>query len=285
MSEILYPYYREYSKNRSDANTSMMALLSGSQLAAHLLQLTNGSAMTLSEIFPAVEHSSRFDLRSDRAREILVDSEHNISTVGIPFVISFHEAYISDCIDFANNHGFSISKNGINVACMHQRIFSGLNRAANSEVLEIFQLLRLIRNCLTHSGGNPNENLISSLNQLSSDALELWDTWAKCMPINIIDTEGRLKLNANILFMSFAATKELDRKVNHALGEAISDSEWALVIVEDYQCKSKAIKNSSKWRRGLRGYSRQYYSRLNIRDSDLEAASRHLGYWTAQRWA
>ena len=72
--EILFPEYRAYVASRIEVNNAMMALLAGSRLAAHTLTLTVGSTATLSQLFPAVEHVGRFDLRSDSARQLLNDA-------------------------------------------------------------------------------------------------------------------------------------------------------------------------------------------------------------------
>jgi len=41
---VEFPLFRRYESSRQEANNAMMALLAGSKLAAHTLQLTTGSS-------------------------------------------------------------------------------------------------------------------------------------------------------------------------------------------------------------------------------------------------
>ena len=75
MPEVRFAAYRQYLLQRQLVNSSVMALLAGSQLASHTLQLTQGSDRTMREIFPQVPHIDRFNLKSDHARALLLDAE------------------------------------------------------------------------------------------------------------------------------------------------------------------------------------------------------------------
>ena len=61
-----------------------MALLAGSHLANHTLNLTQGSDRPLSEIFPRVPHIERFNLKTETASALLADAEAHLSAMAIP---------------------------------------------------------------------------------------------------------------------------------------------------------------------------------------------------------
>lgn len=105
MPEILFRDYREYAASRVEVNNAMMALLAGSRLAAHTLSLTAGSNATLGQLFPAVEHIDRLNLRSDSARQLLQDADHHIASVAIPYALATHEDFVTDMLALVEGEG------------------------------------------------------------------------------------------------------------------------------------------------------------------------------------
>lgn len=57
---VEFPAFRRYEATRQKANNALMAMLAGSQLAAHTLQLTSGSTQLLPEILPGVAEIQYF---------------------------------------------------------------------------------------------------------------------------------------------------------------------------------------------------------------------------------
>ncbi len=51
--------YRQYEETRIATSNAVMRLLAGAGMAAHMLQLTEGSDRLLPEIFPNVAHIER----------------------------------------------------------------------------------------------------------------------------------------------------------------------------------------------------------------------------------
>ena len=97
-----YPGYRIHEKQRVQANDTMMGLLVGSKLAAATLELTAGSTVTLSKMFPAVEHIRRFDHVADTARDVLSDAEPLLGVMAVPFVLGLHEDLIVGMLKMIN---------------------------------------------------------------------------------------------------------------------------------------------------------------------------------------
>ncbi len=71
MAVVSFPLWVNYEQKRDAANNSLMALLAAAGLAINTLHLTSGSTRLLPEVFPTVRHIERFNLTTDKARELL----------------------------------------------------------------------------------------------------------------------------------------------------------------------------------------------------------------------
>jgi hypothetical protein len=87
-AEVKFPQYRQYLRQRQLVNSAVMALLAGSQLANHTLQLTRGSDRPLKEIFPSVPHIDRFNLKTDAASDLRSDAEAHLSAMAILYILT-----------------------------------------------------------------------------------------------------------------------------------------------------------------------------------------------------
>ena len=94
---VEFPTFRRYEANRQEANNAMMALLAGSKLAVHTLQLTSGSKELLPRIFPGVDHIAYFNLATDEATRLLLDTAHHLGAVAIPYALAVHEDFVMNC--------------------------------------------------------------------------------------------------------------------------------------------------------------------------------------------
>ncbi|MFJ8919847.1 hypothetical protein ACIREK_10250 [Streptomyces sp. NPDC102415] len=285
MGELLYSEYREYFRTRVEVNNAMMALLAGSRLAGHTLQLTAGSQRTLAELFPAVEHIGRFNLRSDEARSLLRNADHHLTSVALPYALATHEDFVMSSIEFLRNEGFAIKKGGKAVKAwnMHSVLFNSAGSAIPHDLLQSFDLLREMRNSTIHAGGKLQPNLLKSVSAMGASSTAEWQRLNSQAPSDVI-ASGQVSLNASHIFTAFAVTKSLARRINTSLRSAIPKSSWARIAVEDYQEITSKTKNSSSWRRSLIGYVRLNYSPANLTETDLEQAARQLNYWTLNAW-
>jgi hypothetical protein len=285
MPELLYPLYREYTQNRVIVNNAMMAMLAGSRLASHTLQLTAGSDRTLAELFPAVEHIGRFNLRSDLARNLLANADYHLASVAIPYALSAHEDYVMGSIDMLRNEGVTILTGGKQIRAwnMHPVLFASAGVSAPTDSLEVFDLLREMRNCTTHEGGRPSVRLTNHMNVMGSLARDEWERLTG-RPVGDVVRDGKVALLAEDVFAAFAITKTLGRDVNKALATAVPASAWARVAVDDFVDSTTKTKNSSSWRRSLLGFVRQNYALASISEPQLELAARQGGHWTVAVW-
>lgn len=286
MPEIRYPAYRAYVESRVTVNDAMVALLAGSRLAAHTLSLTAGSTATLGELFPAVPHINRFNLRSDAARALLADADSHIASVAVPYALATHEDFVMGVLDFLKNEGWTLARHGKPVRAwnMHTVLFETLGESDPADWLESFHVLRLMRNCITHEGGAANDDLRAAIAAMGHSARAGWENLNQGLSPEAVEFNGRLALTAEHVFASFAVTKGLGRAINALLARQLPRPLWARIVVEDYNAQTGKFKNSSGWRRALIGYARMNYTGVQISDAELETASRDLGLWTIPDW-
>lgn len=287
VSEILFRKYRDYVANRIEVNNAMMALLAGSRLAAHTLSLTAGSTTTLAQVFPAVEHIERFNLRSDSARQLLADADQHIASVAIPYALATHEEFVLDMLEFLKAESRSLMTHGKQIKAwnMHSVLFETCGYAEPAEWMETFHVLREVRNSIIHAGGAADTRLADAIAAMGPAARAGWSKLnLSTQPEALIDGGGRLALTAENVFTAFAVTKRIGREINAALRQELGASTWARVAVEDFHESTNKTRNSSGWRRSAVGFVRQYYGQASIAEGDVEKAARDLGLWTIPNW-
>ncbi|QSB03970.1 hypothetical protein [Natronoglycomyces albus] len=285
MAEVQFPLYRTYIAARTEANNAMTAMLAGSRLAAHTLQLTTGSKRTLSELFPTVEHIRRLNLRSDRARSLLDNADHHLASVALPYALATHEHFVLSSIELLRDDGVAIGckASELKAWSMHETLFEAAGHPMPEKWLEIFHLLRKMRNCIIHAGGYSQPALDNHIQGMSEESIEEWQELNDQLHSGVVQS-NRVILTAEHILTGFAVTKRLGREVNSALVRKLNKSSWARIAVEDFQDTTSKVKNSPNWRRALNGYTRQYYSPIELSDADLESASRKSGNWSIESW-
>lgn len=228
---VHFPIYRQYTKARQSANNAMVSFLAGSALASHTLQLTTGSNRLLPEIFPAVPHITRFNLRPDAAADVLGAAGPHLATVTIPYALAIHEDFVTQCIRWIRDaFGFppprtvsSIrSWNEIVTSNMHEALVSMTGDALDqhgSVDLELFHLYRLMRNCHIHNGGNVTNALRRQVRSLSSGAQDRWRKLTR-READALVRGDRAEYSLLDVFSVFAVTKGLGRGVNALLQAA-----------------------------------------------------------------
>lgn len=288
MPEILFPAYREYYSSRVDVNDAMAALLVGSRLAGHTLSLTAGSTLTLGQLFPAVGHIERFNMRSDVARDFLNNADHHLASVAVPYALATHEDFVMEMLSLLRSEGRRLITHGKRVRAwnMHAVLFETCGETEPDEWIQSFHVLREVRNCITHAGGGVSQNLRDLIAAMGPSARSGWEgiNLGKS-PEDVEAANGRIVLTTEHLFTAFAVTKRLGREINAVLGREFDGLTWARMAVQDYNSVTSKPRNSSGWRRSLIGYARQNYAAASLAEADLEAAARHLGLWSPAKWS
>jgi len=281
MVEVRFPIYRTYTASRQEADNAMMALLVGSRLAAHTLQLTVGSPRLLPEMFPAVQDIKKFNLKTVMARELLSNADTHLGAVAVPYALAVHEDFMISVIAMLKGVGLRVNTGhkAIKAYNMHEIYFNAVGVSAPSMELKQFHLLRHMRNSQIHAGGATSPALISAIRGMQASEIQTWESLTGRSPSDIIQ-QGKLSFVTGDIIASFAVTKRLGRVVNYALQGAFTSSVWAKIAVEDFAPQTNLFRNSDQWMRRLRGYARVNYGPLNLTDEALEAAAIATGRWT-----
>ncbi|MEO3892118.1 hypothetical protein [Nonomuraea sp. B5E05] len=284
MAEVYFKAYETYTRMRVEANNAIMALLAGSRLAAHTLQLTNGSQKLLPEIFPAVDHIARFSLKSETARELLLNADAHLGAVTVPYALAVHENFVSVALDLVRRAGVPLLSQGRHIKAwnMHETLFRSLGSPLPVTQLSQFHLLRHMRNAMIHEGGAVSRQLIDAVNGMPGDVTVDWELLAGRHPQDII-LPKTIAFTASDIFASFAITKRLGREINSALQIGLPSNVWAELAVEHFLEDPASItrtRNSDQWLRALWGYARKVYGGLSLSESELEQAASAMGVWT-----
>jgi hypothetical protein len=284
--EIKFARYRGYEDARVDANNSMIALLAGSRLAAHSLQLHEGSPHQLPGLFPMVRDIDRFNLLPGRATELLMGADAHLAAVAIPYALAVYEAFVIDAVALLEADGKSVdrSRGSMNASRMHQTFFRAADAPAATDTIALFHVLRCMRNAQIHHAGVVTTELISVMNELTDEQKRRWEKLIMS-PLGEIRVGDQIGFTLGHLVASFAVTKEAARVLNEVLAGSLSRDFWADLAVEDYCENAKHPRNSSGWRRGLIGSAAFHYRPLELREEELEEAARRGGVWTLDSWS
>lgn len=273
MPIVKYPDYRSYERLRIQTNDTMMGLLVGSKLAAATLELTAGSSVTLSRMFPGVDHIRRFDHKADTAREVLSDAEPLLGAMAVPYVLGLQEDLFVSMLTLLNSEP-TISVPDLDntkTANMHGRFEAATNTVFDADDVELFSLVRVMRNTHIHNGGKASTRLADVTSGLSSVARTKWqDITGEPAPNYVEGDEVNLGLPELIAIL--AVSKRLSDKANEGLQTALPRPAWLRILKDDWLEASSGSKGNPEQRlRKIKGYARTYYTPLSF--SDLEIAS------------
>lgn len=286
VSEINHAGYRAYVTGRVEANKAMMALLAGSRLAAHSLQLHAGSPHPLPGLFPAVNDIDRFNLLPDPAARLLLDADAHLSAVAIPYALAVYEAYVKDAISLLSRDGIVVAtdRNALNAGRMHRTFYDAAATEQLADTVALFHLLRTVRNAQIHHAGSVTDEVRQTFDSLTPSQRQRWEQLTMS-DAEVMFDGAKLRFSLGHLIAAFAVTKEAARRINAALAMKISRETWAGLAVEDYAADAEHPKNSRQWKRGLIGFARFHYlGNLALTDAELENAARTSTLWSAPTW-
>lgn len=282
MPEVLFPEYRMYVEMRQNANNAMMALLAGSRLAAHTLQLTEGSSSLLPEIFPAVPHIRRFNLKTGSARQLLLDADSHLGAVAVPYALAVHEDFVMSALSIMRSSGVTLNNGGKPVKShnMHSVFFLSANIPEPASATSLFNLLRCMRNSQIHAGGVVSSSLSQVISKMQPSEIVEWTKLTGRPPADVGIQGRRLRFVTGDIVAAFAVTKRLGREVNKGLQISLSQRHWAEIAVKDFSAQTSNARNSDQWMRSLWGYARFYYGPVGLTLGELESAAISLGLWS-----
>ena len=287
---VYFPIYRRYKATRQQANNAMLSLLAGSALASHTLQLTEGSSRLLPEIFPAVPHIARFNLRPDAAAAVLRSAGPHLATVTVPYALAIHEDYVTQCIAWVRDQfnfrlPTAVSSDrtwgDIGASNMHEALESMLGQEylPNSSVdLELFHLYRLMRNCHIHDGGSASPALRNHVEELGTDAQTRFREITK-RDVSTLLQGAQVEYSLLDVFSIFAVTKELGHGVNALLLAGLNREQWADTCVNDFHEQTTRYRNSDSWGRGLIGHAHDRYQAVGMSRRHIFESAFNKGLW------
>lgn len=286
MSEINFRRYREYVSARVGANNAMIALLAGSRLAAHNLQLHSGSPYQLPGLFPAVADIDRFNLLPDQASALLLNADSHLSAVAIPYALAVYEAFVKDAAELLKRDGIAITidRKTMAAGAMHNTFYKAAGVPQPLRIVNLFHVLRAARNAQIHNAGVLTSEVTQTIANLTADQQSRWEKLTMA-PIGAMINGDHLEFTIGHLVAAFAVTKEAARHINATLGTVLSRKLWAELAIEDYLPTATHPRNSLNWRKSLVGYTRfNYLGGLNLLTQELEAAARSTGVWNHHQW-
>lgn len=285
MHEVKFAQYRDYCANRVLVNNAMTALLAASKLSGHTLADEPSSPKTLTELYPGVPHIDRFNMASGRARVLLADADHHVATVAIPYALSTHEVFVMSVIDLLREHAPDFDPSDRIMAYnMHETIYDYTGEPT-THWLDMFHVLREMRNSIIHNNGAVNTRLLRQCDNLDELAVEEWKRLNRGKNIaDEIKASSALRLSAEQMFTAFAVTKHIGRELNHALAVKLPTRVWARIAIEDYSQQNKKQKNSSSWQRALKGFIGHNYKSAKIQNQEIREAVLDSSHWTCDHW-
>jgi hypothetical protein len=275
---VRFADYRQYEQVRTEANNAVMGLLAGAQMAAHMLQLTEGSDRLLPEIFPQIPHIGRLNLTTAAAGNILDAADTHLGAMAVPYVLAIHEDYLKTCLTLLERGGMRLSKSpdDLKLAAQHAEIQRVTGQTFTTASLEQLHILRSMRNCTIHSGGRADSALVNKLAAWSADAEAGWVKLTKRSP-------GTLTVGDTVTFshgevvIALAVTKVLALEATGFLGTALPKDLWADLLVEEMVAETPSILSAPDALRRASGRARFYYGPLMLGASDITRAIARRG--------
>ena len=273
LPQVKFAEFRELERRRADASNTIWAMIVASKMAASTLQLSQGSTETLSEMFPLLGHVARFDMRSDRASQLMEDAEAEMSTMGMTYAIALHEDFVKSCLAMLIPAGrFSKSKlRSTTTVNAHENLETASGHRFDRDALALFHLTRVTRNYHIHAGGLVDKRLVDQYESLTEEQISLWESLtAERLEIPLIDTPARVGVGG--LVATLAIGKRLSYDVNLALQKSIPRASWADMAANEYFQLGAKKPNDPTALRALKGYLRGGFTALELTDEELRAA-------------
>ena len=271
MAVVQFLEYRRHDEARTQANNAIMALLAGAHLASHTLQLTEGSAALLPEIFPQVPHIRRFNLRTPVARELLEDAELHLGAMAVPYILAIHEDFVVTCLSMLGDN------RRVDAAAMHDRLQLAVPTIKWGPHLAGFHAARILRNCTIHSGGELSAKQFAELQKCVDAAGDVeWRSHTKRSTLKL-KVGDRVTFAHGELVATLAATKRIAEAINLGMQTALSRTAWADHLVADIRATEPKLLADERRLRKCAGYARHLYGALKLTEAEIAHALKRAG--------
>jgi len=272
MTVVRFSGYQKYEATIIEASNALLALLAGSKLASHLLQLTEGSPHLLPEVFPKVDHIGRFNLTSNAARQILEDADTHLGAMGVAYALSLHEDYMKTCLQLLLRAKLCTNKKIQVVSAYQHSVFeSATSETFSANTFMQFVAIRKMRNCSIHQGGRADSSLVNEVSKWPTNVEEAWTRLAIRSPrgLNVGD---RVVFGHGELFLALAVTKNLAREANEILQRVLPRAQWSDMLIDDLiEMNPKALRAPDLDRR-VYGFARFNFGPLKLSHHEIQDA-------------
>ncbi len=267
-SILLFPAYRRFEAARVETNDAMMALLIGGRLGSHALLRHGDSDRFLSEIFPTVKDIRRLDRTAAKAQRLIDHAERYFAYLAIPFALTVYKTFVLDCIELFEDT--PLDPTTVQMHLLHKRIQEKAGELP-SELVELFELSRQIRNRILHHNATQGSNLRPAYRALSRPARESWKNLSD-QQLPLSNPKEQLALGACEITAVLAITKNLARCLNESLTSTVTRERWIKIIKEDFEATSPRAKDRNTRLRRIQGHARHFYPSLGLSREELAAS-------------
>ncbi|WP_430754107.1 hypothetical protein [Micrococcus luteus] len=273
MTIVRYDQFRDHIHQRVQTNDTMMGLLAGSKLASQTLRLTEGSKILLSDIFPNVDHVRRFNLTTDKAREVLDDAENLLGILAVPQVLALQEDLIAGMLRLLKIHvpnSGTLPEGDLKAARVHETLQTKTGGQFTQETLYLFHLVRLARNAHIHNGGKAGTTIVNGVESASSATLATWKKITRS-EFPHYSKGDPVQMGLSELIGILAVSKRLADEANHMLQTALPKTAWADIAVADWLRHARPGDKNQR-NRQLLGLVRLNYKPIGLTQKDLDEA-------------
>ncbi len=272
-SIVHFEAYRQHEEIRKETSNAIMGLMVSAGLSSHFIKIFDSSEGTLSVFFPNVPHIKRMDLSATEAQLILDNVHKHLGAMAVPYTLGFHEDYMKTCLTLLEKSGRKLSKRADEFGSseQHEEFQKATQQTFNSDSLQQFHMLRLMRNAQIHEGGLVGTPIVNLLKQWSPSADVGWQELTKSSPTKL-KTGDKVNFGSNEIFVALATTKSLAREANRFLQKTIPRDFWADLVVEDFLNGSPEALGRVGTLKKLNGLARFYYGNLQLTESEIEHA-------------
>jgi hypothetical protein len=271
MAEVKFPAYRQYLEQRQMVNAAVMALLAGSQLASHALQLTEGSDRTMREIFPKVDHIDRFNLKTDTARDLLNHAETHLSAMAIPYIIAVQEALFGTFERMLCDAGKLATRNPKDRRSPVWAVrdyWKSEDQELDGPSWSVFELLVALRHDIIHRAGVVGADLTTRAATLGEAEQSLWKRMSG-QPLPVFVEGEKHVLDHADMIVTLAVVKFLAGEGNVIMQSCYPRRNWLTDFADDVRASVNLHGNPHQKLRLARAHARLNYAPLDITDAEI----------------
>ena len=268
--------FADLEARRVEMSNTIWAMLVGSKLASESLARLAPPQPPLSLTFPTVPHINRMNLRPAQARVLLDRSEGDLGVMGVSYAIAMHEDFVKTTLSWLRPLGkISNTKfNSATTANVHELLGSSSGRRVRPASLQLFHLVRLMRNCHIHAGGVASATLESVMSAMPRRQREEWSRLVGAR-FTVIAEGDHVDIGIPELVATLAVCKRLSYEVNLCLQRAIPKKMWADFATSDYfGIRGSKSPRDPAARKSLLRYVARNFGAVKLSDVTVEAALR-----------